>query len=231
VSTRFSPDGMYYWDGAQWASTLSPDGRYRWDGASWVPTRWTGPAAASQAQPAMREPTSWTRPLQYAVAGWYAISALIALTLPFWMGGMMAQMMNAAFQQQQQLNPDVAPPPQSFLDAMTSMMTGVVWFAALFAFGLALLVIVGALKRWTWIFYAVLILLGFGAVSEPFNLLNLSTGSFSSTYRYTPPTSLYVLGLVSWVPSTALFVWMLVAVVKRGPWAMRKVTPASSPAA
>ena len=30
-------DGMHYWDGRAWVSTLSPDGRYRWDGRSWMP--------------------------------------------------------------------------------------------------------------------------------------------------------------------------------------------------
>ncbi len=29
-----SPDGRWYWDGAQWRG-VSPDGRYWWDGATW----------------------------------------------------------------------------------------------------------------------------------------------------------------------------------------------------
>ena len=36
---RFSPDGLWWWDGAQWRSALSPDGLWRWDGRSWVPAR------------------------------------------------------------------------------------------------------------------------------------------------------------------------------------------------
>lgn len=32
-----SPDGNFYWDGAQWISALSPDGHWRWNGAEWVP--------------------------------------------------------------------------------------------------------------------------------------------------------------------------------------------------
>lgn len=231
MSTRFSPDGMYYWDGAQWTSTLSPDGRYRWDGSSWVPTRWTGPAAVAEPQPATREPTSWTRPMQWAVAAWYAISAIGSLTLPFWMGPAMTQIMNDAIQRQQQANPDAAPLPAGFSDAMTSMMTGVLWVGGLVGFGFALLIVVGALKRWTWMFYVVLIFLGLSAVSEPFNLLNLSTGVASSTYGFSPPIWLYLVGLIAWFPSTALFIWMLVAVVKRGPWAMRKVSAEGSPAA
>jgi hypothetical protein len=32
-----SPDGYFFWDGAQWAAAISPDGFWRWDGAAWVP--------------------------------------------------------------------------------------------------------------------------------------------------------------------------------------------------
>src|SRR5216683_2443487 len=34
---RLSDDGLYYWDGSRWISTLSPDGRWRWNGSGWVP--------------------------------------------------------------------------------------------------------------------------------------------------------------------------------------------------
>src|SRR6476660_2368156 len=32
-----SPDGNFYWDGAQWQPALSPDGAWRWDGAACAP--------------------------------------------------------------------------------------------------------------------------------------------------------------------------------------------------
>jgi len=231
MSVRFSPDGMYYWNGASWVSTMSPDGRYRWDGSQWVPVAWTPSAVYSAPQPAPRRPTSWTRPLQLAVAGWYTISALVALTVPFWMGGQMNQIMRGAIARQQQQNPDLTPPPPSFYDAMSSMMTGVLWFAAIVAFAIALVVIIGALQRWTWLFYAVLVLLGLGLVSGPADLVNLAMGPSSTTYGYTAPTWLYVLGIVSWFPSTALFVVMLIALIKRGPWGMVRVNSEGSPAA
>jgi len=34
-----SPDGGFYWDGAQWLSALSPDGHWTWNGATWVATQ------------------------------------------------------------------------------------------------------------------------------------------------------------------------------------------------
>ena len=229
MSVRFSPDGMYYWDGARWLSTLSPDGRFRWDGSSWVPV--THAPSPYVVQPTVREPTRWTRPLQYAVAGWYALSALIGLSLPFWMSGQMSAIMQASIRQQQAQSPDLQPPPQSFYDAMNTMMSVALWIAAIFAFAIALVVVIGALKRWTWMYYAVLVLLGLGVLSEPVNLINFATGAAASNFAYRPPTSIYLLGIASWIPTTALFVVMLVAVIKIGPWAMRKVSAAGSPAA
>ncbi|HEX6350095.1 MAG TPA: RDD family protein [Candidatus Dormibacteraeota bacterium] len=44
---QLSPDGNYYWDGAQWQPALSPDGHYRWDGTEWVPTAAAAPAVAA----------------------------------------------------------------------------------------------------------------------------------------------------------------------------------------
>lgn len=222
---------MYYWDGAAWVTTLSPDGRYRWNGSTWVPVSYIVATPYATPAPTVRQPTSWTRPLQYAVAAWYAISSLVSLSVPFWMSGQMTQIMHAAIQRQQAQNPYATPPPPGFYDAMNSMMTGVLWFAAIFAFALAVLVVAGALMRWTWLYYLVLVFLGLGVVSGPINLLNFFSGGYSSAYGYTPPTWLYAVGVVSWFPSTALFVAMLIALVKRGPWAMVNVPAAGSPAA
>lgn len=220
---------MYYWDGATWVSAVSPDGRYRWNGTAWEPLA-PAPPAYAPAGPVEREPTSWTRPLQYAVAAWYLFSAVMALSLPFWMSGQMSTMMRAAIQQSEQQNPYATPPPPGFVDAMTSMLSGVLWFAAFFGIALSIVAIVGALRRWTWLYYAVLVLLGLGVVSSPLSLVNMATGAYSSTYGYTVPTAMFVLGIVLWFPETALFVVMLIALIKRGPWGMTR-GPAGSPAA
>jgi hypothetical protein len=39
------------------------------------------------------------------------------------------------------------------------------------------------------------------------------------------PTWIYTLSVAVAIPGAALFVWMLVALVKRGPWAMKKIAP------
>ncbi|HEY3084853.1 MAG TPA: hypothetical protein VGK28_05285 [Candidatus Dormibacteraeota bacterium] len=43
--TTFSPDGFWWWDGAQWRSAVSPDRRWRWNGQAWVPLRPLAPPA------------------------------------------------------------------------------------------------------------------------------------------------------------------------------------------
>jgi hypothetical protein len=227
VSAQVSPDGMFFWDGQRWLSTLSPDGRSRWNGTAWVATGQAyGPPAYQAAARRLREPTSWTRPVQLAVAGWYVIEGVYALSLPFWMGGPMSQAMNQSIQRQQQLYPTVSPPPVEFTNIMTSMVGGALWVSALFGLAIAIVVVIGALQRWTWLYYAVLVLLGLGAISLPLDVVDALGGSaVSAASGFNLPSWTYWLGLASAIPSTALFVWMLVALVKRGPWAMRKVSP------
>jgi hypothetical protein len=233
MSARLSPDGMYYWDGQQWVSTLSHDGRSRWNGTAWIPTGQVYGAAYQPPGHVVREPTSWTRPLQLAVAGWYGLQAIYALTLPFWMGGPITQAINQSInqsiQRQEQLNPSASPPPAEFVNTITSMVGGFLWVGAAIGLIIAVVAIVGALSRWTWVYYVVLVFLGLGAISLPLDVVNALGGSaISSASGFTMPAWTYWFGLLSAIPSTALFIWMLVALVRRGPWAMTKVAPQPS---
>jgi hypothetical protein len=36
---QLSGDGLWWWNGQQWISTLSEDGRWRWDGRTWQPVQ------------------------------------------------------------------------------------------------------------------------------------------------------------------------------------------------
>ncbi len=232
---KLSDDGLYYWDGARWVSALSPDGRWRWNGSAWVPLAgMLAPAYPYYQQPTtVRLPTPWTRPMQYAVAAWYAISALYTLSTPFWMSGVVGQIFTQAFQRSAAQNPNVSPPPPDVVASMTALMTGMLWVGALFGVAIYAVVIVGALKRWTWLFYVVLVFLGLGAVSLPFNLVSAVAGS-TALNIYNLPTWLTWLSVGFGIPGAALFVWMLVAVIRYGPWATTKrvewpgqTTPAS----
>jgi hypothetical protein len=227
VSVRLSPDGMYYWDGQQWLSTLSHDGRSRWNGSAWVPTGQPGPTVGYQpARRVARQPTSWTAPLQYAVVGWYALSALYTLTTPLWLRGPMSQAFNRSLERQQQLQPTANPLPPGFTETMTSVVAVGLWVSAFIGVAISVLVIVGALKRWTWMYYVVLVLLGFNTISLPLSVINIFAGqAISAAQGFSLPSWTYWLSAVLSIPAAALFVWMLIALIKRGPWAMTKATP------
>jgi hypothetical protein len=220
---RLSGDGLYYWDGRQWVSTLSHDGRSRWNGTAWVPV------AAASAPPMYyyRQPvparvaTSWTKPLQYAVAGWYGLQAVYAATLPFWMSGPLTQYMNQAMQRSQQLNPNAPPLPTDFASTMATFMSGALIAGAVIGVAISVVVIIGALMRWTWLFYVVLVLLGFSTLSLPVNLISAVVGSSMLT-AFGLPSWLTWLSVAVGIPNAALFIWMLIAVFRHGPWGMRR---------
>lgn len=221
MSARLSPDGLYYWDGAAWVSTLSPDGRHRWDGAAWVPV--ASPVYAPPAK-VLREPTRWTRPLQAALGVWFGLAAIFSLTLPVWMGGMMSEVFNQSIQRQQQLNPQATPLPAGFADSMTSMMTSVAWVAAVFGFALYGGAVIGALMRWTWLYYVALGLFGLSLLGLPFNIVNLTIGqSATGVQTLVMPGWFLAVAIVSGLVQGGLFVCMLIALVRIGPWAMRRV--------
>ena len=226
MSTRVSPDGMYYWDGQGWISTLSPDGRHRWNGAAWVPLA-AQPYVAGPGQQAgaWRQPTAWTRPLQYAVAGWYVWSAIYSLTLPFWMSGLMTQIMNQTIANQEALHPDQPPPPAGFAEAMQNAASIGMWIGVVVVVAIFIVPFIGALRRWTWIYYVVMVLLGISALLLPLDLFDAAIGPrLSSASAFAMPLWFYVLNFVTGLPGAALFAWMLTAQITRGPWAMKKVS-------
>lgn len=169
---------------------------------------------------ALRVATSWTVPLQYSVAGWFALQAFWSATLPFWVSDQVTQMFVQAVKRQQQLNPEVSPPPADYVTTMNTMFSGIFWVAGAVGIGISLIVVIGALQHWTWMYYAVLVLLGFWILSVPYNLV---TEYILRTAFPSPVTmpSWVTLALVGFgIPSAALFLWMMVAISKRGPWAM-----------
>jgi hypothetical protein len=214
---------MYYWDGQGWKSALSPDGRFRWDGSTWQPVTSmvltpTGLAARPQ-----RDATSWTKPLQYSVVGWYAWSIVFTLSEPFWMGGMIGNIFNQTIQRQQQVNPEVTPPPSQFIDAMSNVMTFSLWGTAILYSAVFAVIIAGSWKRWAWMYYVVLVLLGLTSVLVPVQVLNAFIApSVGAALGVSMPGWLYPVSIGTGLVAIGLFVWMLVALLKRGPWAMRR---------
>ena len=93
-------------------------------------------------------------------------------------------------------------------------------YAAIFA-----VAIIGALQAWTWVYYVVLVLLGLSAILLPVDLVYVFVGArIASIAGMTMPSWLYLVSFLTGIPGAALFVWMLIALVKRGPWAMRRMS-------
>jgi hypothetical protein len=137
----------------------------------------------------------------------------------------MADIMNQSMQRSQQRYPSTTPPPPELISAMTSFMTGALWVGALFGFAICLVALVGALNRWTWIYYAVMVLLGLGLLGLPINLINVVRGSSALSYGVVMPAWINWAGLLSGIIGGALAIAMLYALVKRGPWGMTRQLP------
>jgi hypothetical protein len=217
---KLSDDGLYYWDGQRWVTTLSHDGLSRWNGRAWIPVAAAPAPPYSQPPRAARVPTAWTKPLQYSVAGWYLLQAIYAIALPFVMAGPMADYFNQIVQRQAQLNPNTAPPPAEFLSTMTTVMTWALAAGAAIGVAIAVVAIIGALRRWTWVFYTVLVLLGLQTVSFPFTVI--SSFATSSLNPVKLPVEMTATSVALGIPAIAIFIWMLIAAIRRGPWGMTR---------
>ena len=178
---------------------VSADGQFRWDGAQWAPIA-TG----------YREPTSWTRPMQLATAAIFVVSAVAntAMTVIFVSHD---TTLKAILAQNQQY-----PAGTDVEDVVNAAML-ITYVAAVFFGLLYLFIAVGSYLRWRWMFWVALVAFGLGGLGAFINLGNLAKPS-ESAY----PFASLVIDEIGGIVSLAMFIWMLIAVVQRGPWAMRK---------
>ena len=158
--------------------------------------------------------------MQYSVAAWYFFRAIYVISLPFLMSGPLGDYINQVIQRQAELNPNAAAPTADILTTIHNAL--IVGFAISAAVGVAISVvaIIGVIRRWTWVFYAVLVLLGLETISFPFAVLSAFTSSSLSPMKL--PAALSAASIAFGVVAVALFVWMLIAVIRRGPWAMTR---------
>jgi hypothetical protein len=165
-------------------------------------------------------PTGWTRPLQYSVVAFYLASAIWSVAGPFLMAGPISDYVNQVIQQNAALNPNTPPPPTDVLQSIHSFITVALAVGAAVGVAIAAIAIIGALRRWTWVFYAVLVLLGLQTVSFPFTLVSAFTTSSLSPMKL--PVAITAVSVAFAIPAVALFIWMAVAAFRRGPWAMTR---------
>jgi Flp pilus assembly pilin Flp len=83
LQARFSPDGFWWWDGAEWKPALSQDRLWRWTGQGWVPAR---PAAPSGTGAAI----GLTIGLVAAFVGILVVVSVVVIIILFTMGDQIA---------------------------------------------------------------------------------------------------------------------------------------------
>lgn len=179
---------------------VSADGQFRWDGVQWVPI----PRGA-------REPTSWTRPMQLAAAALLAVEAAVSVVADvlFYNHDAVKRALEA---QGTQI------PANTTEEQLIGITIG---FAIAFAVFFGLIEIFGAVAAylgWRWAFWYVLVLMGLGSIAALFGLYGLTRSSSSPL-----PLGVIIFEELLAVAAIPMFVWMLVGVITRGPWAARKV--------
>jgi hypothetical protein len=167
-----------------------------------------------------RVPTGWTKPLQYSVVAWYLANAIWGIGQPFLMAAPISDYFNQVLQQNAALNPNTPPPSADVLSAIHSFITVALAVGAAVGVAISAVIIIGALRRWTWVFYAVLVLLGLQTISFPFTLVSAFSTSAISPMKL--PVAITAASVAFGIPAAALFIWMAIAAFRRGPWAMAR---------
>jgi hypothetical protein len=173
-----------------------------------------------------REPTPWTRPLQLAVIGLTLLGQInLLLLLPF-----LTSYVRAAIRRSIDMSLAAQPGPVENADqirafaeqwaVVTEAMTVVV------AVAWCILVLIATLKRWTWFYWLFMVLAGASVLGLPQQFLQVfgigfSGGPGQPALVLALPNAL--LGLFLGCAELALFVWMIVALRRFGPWACRQV--------
>lgn len=184
---------------------VSPDGQFYWDGSQWSPIagfRW--------------EPTEATRRMQLVAGGYLLVAGLLTAILTFFAAPYVRQATEKALREQNQgMTPDQLKTILDFsitLGIAFAVVIGLIYVA----FGLLTL-----LRRWSWLFYADLVIFGL-------NGLGVFTGLFGLSRGTAGPPGLTIPNLVLSAAALALFVWMLVTRLRSGVWGARKL-PATEP--
>lgn len=206
---QLSPDGQWFWDGAQWRPAYSPDGRWRWDGRQWVPV---GP-------PRWRyEPTEWTRRLQIIVIALSVIGiAVAAVFVPFTLLPQTQHIIDASLARQ---------PADPNLDPVQfrQTMNAVVWSSMAFAGAAGLVfwavILYGVIRLWRWVYWylAVSYLLSLVAIPQDI-LYTMGYG----TLRV--PAWWVAIAIPFGLAEAALGAWMIVLYRRYGTWARRRLPP------
>lgn len=184
---------------AQSVGQISADGQFRWDGQQWVPL------AANY-----REPTPWTRPMQLISAGLFAVSAVTSVitTAIFVNHDTLVRALKAQ---------DIQLQSGTTIDDVANISLAITWGVVIFFTVCEVIAAIGSYLGWRWVFWAALVLYGLSGISAFTNLATLFNPSKSPV-----PTAGLAAGELFSILGLAMFVWMLIGVIRFGPWAMKR---------
>lgn len=150
--------------------------------------------------------------MQLAAAGLFAVEAVysVVTTLLFVNHDNMLKAIKAQGTQIQST-------PTTSVDTIVNIaIAGTIAVVVIFAI-LELVAAAGSYLGWRWMFWAALVLFGLGGLGAFTDLPTL----FRPDTSPIPLPAIAVSELLA-IASLALFVWMLIGVIKFGPWAMKK---------
>jgi len=208
---QFSPDGQWYWDGAQWRPAYSPDRRWRWDGQQWIP------AWPPLVQPWRYEPTPWTCRLQIITVALTTFGVLFAFAIfPTVLLPTIQQTMDRSLALQP-TNPNIDTEQlRSVMNGMIYVMVGV---GAVFGVAFAAIIIIGAVKLWRWVYWYLAVAYLIAVLTIPQNIVySVVPSPFSPL-----PSWLRFVSIPFALAEAALGAWMIVLFHRYGTWARRRV--------
>ena len=178
---------------------VSADGQFRWDGQQWVPI----PRGE-------REPTPWTRPMQLGVVAFFVIEVLFSIITSalFINHDSMLKVLQAQ---------GTSIPQGTDVNTVVSISIVFAWVVTVVIAAIELVAALGSYLRWRWMFWVVLVLLGIGSIGAVTNI-----NTFAHPQTSPVPTWGVAISELLAIGSLGLFLWMLIAAIRYGPWAMKK---------
>jgi len=175
---------------------------FRWDGQEWAPL------AGGH-----REPTAWTRRLQWAATVYFAVAVLQILVT------------NALFESQQAIERALRVQNSALtaeqLNRAASFGLVAGWAVAIVEAAAWLVLAVASFRGWRWAFWVDLAAFALISIGVATNLFALS----NPAVQVQPQASIAV-GLLLSLAALALLVAFIAAAARYGPWATRRPGPA-----
>jgi hypothetical protein len=168
----------------------------------------------------VRRPSAWTRPMQMGVGIYLVLSTLYSIATQFIFATDFKAV--AARSVAKSFKASGRSFTQADIDQAVNLgLTFALVFGIIFAILFIVLAILTVTGTRTWVFWVDLVFLALGVLS----LLSVVT-SFTDLANSQLPAGARPLALLFGVADVGLLVWMIVGLVKYGPWAQEKVPAA-----